>query len=577
MSGLARVNDLLKVVQDAGLIRYPRQVEDAKSTGLVTVEGEVNVEGHEVTIGVTLDRTFPLSLPRIYLRPWDSLGYIPHVDTSGNICFSDPEGLLLDRREPVGIVLSAIQRAVQVLTDGVSRRNRKDFVEEFEAHWRRLQGALSAISVLEPIDDLGHIIVARDQKTGVLYVSEAEQDIHCLHNKTGASGRLTIENGLYIPLQVGTLIIPPRPDKPFWTPEEIRQTILPNIDPAHLKNLRRLLRKRCRRVKYIIFKLPRFSGGASLFGLKYERISTQHPLLNEGSDGGVLPLALERLDRTYLVQRGGGNDALCEKQVLLIGCGAVGGHLVFDLARAGISYFTLVDPDVLKPENTYRHVLGKKYWTKPKTQALKQELETQLPYISVKSYNASIEQLLTDKIIDLARYDLIVLATGNPTVELHINELIHREQNGPMALFTWLEPLGIGGHALLSNNKFSGGCLECLYTAVVDNDSGMENRAAFAAPRQFFGRALSGCGSLHTPYGSMDAAYTATIAAKLAVNALIGNELGNPLLSWKGEATKFVEQGFRLSNRYLISEVELYRNRYLYHTARCRVCGSEAS
>jgi len=81
-----------------------------------------------------LDRSFPLRLPRFILRPWDALGFIPHVDQSGLVCFLDAEGIVLDRRRPVEVIREAWQRVVGTLADGVTGRNTTDFVDEFEVH-----------------------------------------------------------------------------------------------------------------------------------------------------------------------------------------------------------------------------------------------------------------------------------------------------------------------------------------------------------------------------------------------------------------------------------------------------------
>lgn len=286
----------------------------------------------------------------------------------------------------------------------------------------------------------------------------------------------------------------------------------------------------------------------------------------------LLPIRFQRLDRGYLVRRGGGIAELSGKRVLLVGCGAVGGPLALELARAGVLHLTLVDHDRLIPENCFRHVLGRRYWHRGKAEALKEEIESALPYVQVTAITNTIEKALSEGLIELSNYDLLVLAIGNPTVELEVNALVHALQNGPAAMFTWLEPFGIGGHALLAHHASGGGCFECLYTSPASNAEWMENRAAFAAPGQSFGQALSGCGSLYTPYGAMDATRTAGMAARLAVDALTGKESGNPLLSWKGDATDFLAEGFQLSSRFKATGDDLRRQRYTYRNIRCRIC-----
>jgi hypothetical protein len=203
-------------------------------------------------------------------------------------------------------------------------------------------------------------------------------------------------------------------------------------------------------------------------------------------------------------------------------------------------------------------------------------MESQLPYVRVTSVTEVIEKALKVGTLRLEDYDLVVLATGNPTVELEVNERLHAIPGGPMGLFVWVEPLGIGGHALLTGNAPGGGCFECLYTAPDEPEQALVNRAAFAAPGQSFGRALSGCGSLHTPYGSVDAERTTALAVGLAIGALTKKEKGNPLRSWKGDPAAFTRAGFRLSLRHNLSQEQLDDQRYDYIASGCRVCGVAA-
>lgn len=573
MQDTNRLDAVLDAVEEHGLFRAPRRIDGSEIGDAVAMEGEVCADGQWVTLWLVLDSSFPLRLPLFFLRPWDALGFIPHVDQNGLICFAGPEGLVLDRRRPAQIVQEAFHRVVRVLTDGVTGRNAADFVDEFEVYWSRLPDGIAALSTLDPSDEIHRVTIATS-KERPMYVAESQGEISTFYNGASIGGKFTLQNALYLPLEPGTLIIPPRPDGPFWTVEEARNALLPGLSTTNQTRLRKLTKGRAGFREYVIVKLPRPSGGATLFGILYERVGEQHPLLEGGTARRLVPLQLQRLDRSYLIQRGGGTTDLASKRVLLAGCGAVGGHLAFELARAGMRDLTLVDPDTLLPENSYRHVLGRRYWREQKVKALKAEVEAQLPYVQITAIANSIEGALADGSVNLSDYDLLVLALGNPTVDLEINERLHAVRNGPAAVFTWLEPLGIGGHALLTNNVLAGGCFECLYTPPDGGIETLDNRAAFAAPGQSFGRALSGCGSLHTPYGSVDAVQTAALAARVAIDALVGKEQGNPLLSWKGEAAAFQEAGFRLSRRYNATEDELFRHRYAYRSDRCRICSA---
>ena len=148
-------------------------------------------------------------------------------------------------------------------------------------------------------------------------------------------------------------------------------------------------------------------------------------------------------------------------------------------------------------------------------------------------------------------------------------------KDGPPILFAWLDPLGIGGHAVLTGNGGKPGCFECLYTPPQETNEALHNRASFAAPNQTFRRSLAGCDSLHTPYGSIDAVQTAHLAARLVINTLIGKERDNRLRSWKGDADAFTAAGFHLAPRHQLTENALAQLETHYPSSRCRICGEK--
>lgn len=560
-------HDALQEIARAGVLGSSRRIS-VPNKDCEGLEGEILVDGQEVTLQILLDPSFPLTLPRFHLKPWDALGFIPHIDLNGFICFADPEGLIVDRRRPVDVIKDSLQRVIQLLTDGVRGKNEQDFVNEFEAYWSRFKEHEIVYSTLEDGDQACRVVVASADGRPT-YVSRNEQEIHQFLSGS-PSGPLVIHSALYLPLQPGTIILPPRPDRDLWSVQEAREILLVNLSPANQRRVAKLL-KRQRVDKYVVVKLPRPAGGYSLFGFRFEKPSERHPLQANGSANHLIPLKLIRVDRKFLTQRGGGSVELAEKRVLLVGCGALGSQVANLLTRAGILNLTLLDHDHLDPVNTFRHTLGRQYWRKSKVEVLKEQLELNLPYASIKAVVDTVENAIRRGIVRLSQYDLVILATGNPTIELYINELVFSQERA-MALFTWLEPLGIGGHALLVHPK-GDGCLECLYTPMVEGKGTLQNRASFAAPDQYFGRDLSGCANLHTPYGMIDAANIANLATRLAINALVGKESGNPLLSWKGDSTNFQMAGFRLSSRYSGSPTQLHEQRYGYYNPSCRVCG----
>ncbi|MEK8015432.1 MAG: E2/UBC family protein [Candidatus Parabeggiatoa sp.] len=126
----------LNLLSGARLVTLNAISENRLSTS--TFEGYIYIDSQQVRLWVSLDRFFPLSLPIIFLKPFDALGFIPHIDKSGWVCYVQNEGLLCDRNNPVGIIRDALLRTRQLLLDGLNQKNRQDFLDEFEFYWRQL-------------------------------------------------------------------------------------------------------------------------------------------------------------------------------------------------------------------------------------------------------------------------------------------------------------------------------------------------------------------------------------------------------------------------------------------------------
>jgi molybdopterin/thiamine biosynthesis adenylyltransferase len=531
-------------------------------------EGELSVENQSVKLLVGLDRFFPLSLPNIFLKSFDALGFIPHIDKDGFVCYAQKEGLLIDRNNPVGIIRDALFRARKTLLDGVLQNNSLDFLDEFEAYWRQLDN----IQYIQSFIELGskpQRIIAKKSKNKYVAITHNDATLRAYDKSIG---QLTSYKAIYLPLKSDSAVFPP-PFKTLWTLAEIRNIVCSNLSTESKYFLEGYITEKVKNDEIVILSQISPNGGIAIFGLLFKGVKLAHPL-NAGSQvTEIMPLSLFRRDKAYLLPRGGSQIGLNHKKVALIGCGSVGGFMSQELIRAGVQNLTLIDKDTLKPENTFRHVLGHSYPSNKKVLALKDDIEKKMPYISITAKDKTIEELIAANEFHFNEFDLIIVALGVPTIELYLNQLCHITKNAPPILFTWLEPYGIGGHALVTNNGGYSGCLECLYVSdTPDKEKTLFNKASFAEKGQTFAKTLTGCGSLFTPYSALDSSQTAILATRLALFVLNGEEPDNPLLSWKGNNKHFLEAGFKLSIRYSQTETELFEKRYNYKHENCPIC-----
>lgn len=568
------VETMLSDLEAEGILRETFLVPspDTLVENTVMFTGKVFVDGQPVSLYILLGPTFPRSLPTIWLEKGSDFEELPHVLWENVVCYHSTEGTLLDEDKPAEIIHWAIKKAIGVLKDGKDGTNLGDYADEFEVYW----GYVSTGSIINLVSS-----VAKSQEVKVFrnnlksYVAKSVKDVasylHLDVDKVKQRFPIVEQATLYT-LPKGTTIVPPRSTNTFWTAPELKRAVQSALDGLTVKQRRQFITLNKSTTGTMLFALPRPSGGFSLFGVSYESSDGYHPFSERGKQTKLHPLNVSREEAAYILPRGGGKTDLKAKNVLLIGSGSVGGYVAHELIRAGIMQLTVVDFDKMSLDNTFRHVLGNAYPGRPKATAIREELQRKFPYVHIVAVNAAIESAVQTGTIRFEDYDLVISSLGSPTTEIWINQ---RTKGKVPGIFGWVEPLGIGGHALLACLT-TPGCFKCLYSSE-DPEDYLINRAAFAGKNQWFGKSLSGCGQLHTPYGSLDALRTATITVQLALDYLTGKEQQSSLVSWKGNDSDFLQNGYKLSNRFYASEENLSASRYAFATPICSICGNSAN
>lgn len=145
-------------------------------------------------------------------------------------------------------------------------------------------------------------------------------------------------------------------------------------------------------------------------------------------------------------------------KVFVAGCGSGGASVALQLVMSGIRNFTLIDNDVLGPENVIRHVCGRRFIGQRKVEAVSEALQDRNPKANITTIDADIMNY-PNLGSEIRKSDVVVLATDNEPSRYTINELCVRN-NIPFVVgrvFT----RGIGGE-VFSFRPQSGGCMACL-------------------------------------------------------------------------------------------------------------------
>lgn len=533
--------------------------------------GRLVIAGHDIWLRVGLPGRFPLRLPEIAVESVEPFIELPHVFAEGKLCYEPEANLLLDRHAPWDVLVESLALARQVLQELLTGDRAKEFALEAGAYWVGLaQGRLATCDVTP--GEQPRVLTAWSQNGEPFAVADANETAESFQPAQFIPGSKR-HPALYLPLDP-VAIDPDFSPARLMTLDGLRRYVraLPDGDRQLLS---KLLKGRAREVDFIVIGLQRPDAERVLLGAHLVELHGGHLLTNDHARGRVAPVSLQRFDHAYLAPRGGAGIDLQTCRVLLAGCGAVGGHLALALARAGVGNLTLIDPDIFDLANTYRHVCGATPAGTPKVLGLKNELRRHIPRLSVKTHFKDLENLLHQHPGMLREHDLVIAATGNPTTELQLNEWVRLDDRHPPVVFTWVEPHGLGGHALLCHTRcalgLTRGCLECIYHRPVEGGP-IENQAAFATPGVVYTRDILGCGSRYLPFADLDAQRTAELAARLSLSALRQEAGDSPLLSWKGESRAFEKAGYHVTPRFTLRQEQLDALRLQYIRPDCPVC-----
>ena len=536
------------------------------------IEVSIEIESVRTIFVIAFDDYFPEHFPHIFIDPSDKFGFIPHIDVDGYVCYINEYTWYIDRNNIEGLFYEIFDKVKQTIIEGIKGINSNDFIDEFEDYWKRNKKCDSKtkfISLVQIENSPKKIIYKeiQDKKQKYIFFGDNSEELNRITDRFyGKPTNKTIRTCLYIPIE-NSNFLPPKYDE-FWSIKTLKTKLKNCIPNYKYKNFLKLCKNKFT-PDYLIIAII-YNERISVIGIqiKYTNLKGYNPFKSDKRKNlNLIPFKIERMDKGFILPRGGADEALSEKKVLIIGCGALGSAITENIVKTGVQHISLVDDDKIEAENYYRHTIGMEYQDINKANALKRKLKKNFPYATIHHYENRIEHLIKNKEIDFKKYDLVIIAIAHPTYNRFLNEYLHKLNNAPPFIITWIEPYGIGGHAILSNNKEQKGCYSCLFKRNI-------NRATFSkiSKEKPFTKAMAGCANVFTPFGVLDAQQTSIYAVRLAMDCLLGKELDNPILSWKGDCTKYKEDGFELAGRYFLSNDKLFDTRYSYKDENCKIC-----
>lgn len=172
-----------------------------------------------------------------------------------------------------------------------------------------------------------------------------------------------------------------------------------------------------------------------------------------GKDRGAMSKdrTFERIEALFDI------EMFADVEVLVAGCGSGGANVALQLAMSGIRNFTLVDRDVLGPENVIRHVCGRSFIGRKKVDAVAEVLRDRNPHVKISTIEADILNY-PDMTSEIGKSSLVVLATDNEPSRYSINDICVR--TGVPFVVGRVFTRGIGGEVFAF--RPGGACLACV-------------------------------------------------------------------------------------------------------------------
>lgn len=479
------------------------------------------------TLSVYLDHRFPRSTPRVRWENPPDFPSIPHVEPDGFICALSAIDII-EPSHPLGLVQTVLKNAAELIELGTSGANIEDFQTEFLSYWNPIAPGRPVTSLLDPSGPSRRIAVWRGRLQTV--VAENSSDLRLwLARRAGKDSvsKLKIETGAL--LWVGEPLLPC--DYPSNVRDLLSLAARPGVAATEI--VQNELGRSQNELTFVL-------GGAKNEGISFgaasitTRIGRGHPGSLPGFRPGNAPAQLLAASRTGLqVQRAPveradpfwihGRDhnpdliELVPAKVTMIGCGSLGSLVAELLAQAGVGNLQLIDPQDLQWPNIARHALGAASMHRNKASSLAQRLQRDFPSSLMVSHDMTWQCLAERDPDQLFGADLIISTLGSWSDEAELNDLFIAEAISTPTLFSWSEPRGVAGHAILTGQGT--GCLACgvgefgeAYIKVVKFDE----ETLLPEPA---------CGEHFQPYGASQIAMIATLATDLALEHLTGRKM----------------------------------------------------
>lgn len=449
----------------------------------------------------------------------------PHVSGDGVQCYFMQGRVVLDRYRPDHAIWQCIeqaQRELNRLSASPTYRER-EFEQEFGANWEIGQRPLPAPVLLAKAAGDGAVPCFSITVDDGLYVIAASEEaqVNALAEARNWPAPKRMKLGTYLIRSNRS------PSLPGRLPQTIAEMFgwIKSWDPAAMKRIHAVLGQR----EWLGFKAVQFliDSAAGSFGFFFDLNSNRtlmhrrkpsgyrQYLYSKGNELPVTRVSVKPISPDFIHSRNLQFPSVKDRQITLIGCGAIGGYLAQALVKlgagTGTGLLTLIDPDDLNPGNLGRHFLGMDSLYKPKALALQETLTRQFPHARIAAEPRRVAY--PSDIVG----DLVIDATGEEAVSeaINANRRTKPGSEGLPVLHTWIVGNGECVQALwVDKKKYA--CFRCMRR---DNPA---RTLRFPVIDHYPETRIVGC-SAYTPYAVSAPMSASALAIDMIIDWLKGD------------------------------------------------------
>ena len=413
----------------------------------------------EIELYIGISDKFPYILPDFYFFE-QKYDYFPHIDhNTRKLCYLE-DGITYDTTDYLNVLQFCLNRAKRLISDGANKTNVSDFKTEINSYWLStynkepfplldiiLYGDLPQESTIldlylykEQISDAG------ERERCVMVCSEDENT--AFTEFIQGKSRVSKKKALFLK----SVTIPQTPPYSISFLQLIEM-----VDEADLKIFRRHLNSEHSLILvFRLFNSNRFGGiiienqptkrkgfrnNLTVFDVLSKFEKRNQPFQRIMGELYSIQVKNKRCDDT----------SVRDNSFAIIGLGSVGSNLCYYLNGLSDSRFILIDNDILRSENTGRHLLGFRYIGQAKSVAMCNFIKERNPEICVKTYEHSILAIFDEVIDQINSCSAIFVCVGDSIVEDFILKNVTQGNIKVPLYLMWVEPFSIAGHMVYIN------------------------------------------------------------------------------------------------------------------------------